>query len=103
MKQYRVKLQGKDFISILYRGSYIVLKQGEVFDEDAPVRRYFPKYFELVKEEVVLKKEPIITKSKKKKVEAPIVENVIEEDTTISEDINIIEEDADRDVIIETN
>ena len=103
MKQYRVKLQGKDFISILYRGSYIVLKQGEVFDEDAPVRRYFPKYFELVKEEVVLKKEPIITKSKKKKVEAPIVENVIEEETTISEDINIIEEDADRDVIIETN
>lgn len=103
MKQYRVKLQGKDFISILYRGSYIVLKQGEVFNEDAPVRSYFPKYFELVKEEVVLKEEPIITKSRKKKVEAPIVENIIEENTIISEDINIIEEDADRDVIIETN
>jgi hypothetical protein len=99
MKQYIVHLPtGKDYQTILYRGSYITIKNGEIFNEDAPIRKTYPKMF--------IEYKPTEDKPTEDK---PTVEEVIEPaqekmsstvDDFMEDDINNVENDDD--VIIET-
>jgi hypothetical protein len=103
MKKYIVELPDGETQKVLnVKGAMIVLKNGDIYDEDATMVRVFKKYFkEEVKEEVKYK----VLNSYKKGFEPTteveeITEDIseeIEDEIVDEEDINTIE----KDVIIE--
>jgi hypothetical protein len=94
MKQYIVHLPtGKDYQTILYRGSYITIKNGEIFNEDAPIRKTYPKMF--------IEYKPTEDKPTVEEVIEPAQEKMSSTvDDFMEDDINNVENDDD--VIIET-
>lgn len=90
MRKYIADLNGEKFKSILYRGTYITIKEGDIVKEDAPVRQIFSDLFKEYIEEDIKTSEEVITDCNQET-------NTI--DDFISEDINTYEND---DVIIET-
>lgn len=89
MRMYKVSLNGQDSVHINFRGSIVILKEGDSYDASSPIYQFYSKYFvpevhykaPTIVEEVT----PVVTKKSKK--------------TTKTEDININEND----VIIETS
>lgn len=97
MRMYVVSLNGQNSISINFRGSIFLLREGDEYEGDSPIYKFYPRYFvpkayykapvvEQVEKEIV---EPIVTEIKKSSID------------DFSEIINTNENETN-DVIIET-
>ena len=102
MRQYAVSLKGVDPVVINYRGCIVVLKEGEVYDGESEIYRFYPKYFEPLayykeahKKNEVIEANDVIDDKPKKKRQSKKTINI----NDFSSEININEND----VIIETS
>jgi len=97
MRMYVVSLNGQNSISINFRGSMFLLKEGDVYEGDSPIYKFYPRYFV----PKAYYKPPVIEKVEEKVVEPKSTETKKTSIDDFSESINTNENETN-DVIIET-
>lgn len=113
MRQYAVSLKGKDPVGLNYRGCVVILKEGQVYEGDSEIYKFYPQYFEPlayykethpepsveVKETVVESEDVELVETVEEKPKKKRVSKKVTPVDEFSEEINTNEND----VIIETS
>lgn len=96
MRMYTVSLNGSGSISINFRNSIVILKEGDTYDASSPIYKFFSKYFvpsvhytaPVIIKEVVIEEPPVKKTKRSKKTDINTNENDVIIEITNQEGIN---------------